>query len=81
MRFIAFICLALVAASGSATAQNASGCYPALAVSDFLKMMEGGAPRPRALALSLNDNWDGSESCKYKINAEFKSQDMPAPFQ
>ncbi|KZR86256.1 hypothetical protein MITS9509_03495 [Synechococcus sp. MIT S9509] len=81
MKFLASACVALVAISGAAIAQNAPGCYPDLAVNDFNKMTRGGATQSRALALSLNQNFDGSESCKYKINDEFISEDMPAPFQ
>lgn len=81
MKFIAASCSALLAISGSAMAQNAHGCYPSLVVGDMNTFIKGGAPRSKAMALSLNENWDGSEGCKYRINAEFIERGLPAPFR
>ena len=81
MRFIAAACFALVATSGPALAQKADECLPYLAVSKFITSMKEGEEPEKAFERSMSKNFDGTESCAARINAEFKRRDMPAPFE
>ena len=81
MKLIAAVCFALVAGSGPSMAQKADTCLPYLAVSKFITLMKEGQEPSKAFEYSMSKNFDGSESCAAQINAEFKRQNMPAPFE
>ena len=81
MKLIAAVCFALVASSVPSLAQKADTCLPYLAVSKFITLMKEGQEPSKAFEYSMSKNFDGSESCAAQINAEFKRQNMPAPFE
>ena len=60
---------------------KAAGCYPHLAADDFRRFINGGASPQRALQLAINDNHNGTEICRLKINSAFKDRGFPMPFQ
>ena len=43
--------------------------------------MKDGQEPASAFDRSMKQNFDGTERCAEKINAEFKKFDMPAPFE
>ena len=81
MRVLAAVCFALIATSGLALAQKADECLPYLAVSEFITSMKEGEESEKVFERSMSKNFDGTESCATRINAEFKRRDMPALFE
>ena len=71
----------LLASAVPVPAQQAGVCLPALAVSEFIALMKDGQEPSSAFDRSMKQNFDGTERCAEKINAEFKKFDMPAPFE
>ena len=81
MKFITAVSVALLITSSPAMGQKADGCFPYLAVSKFISLMKEGEKPSKAFNYSMNQNFDGSESCANRINAEFKRRNMPTPFE
>ena len=71
----------LLASSVPVPAQQTAVCLPALAVSEFIALMKDGEEPSNAFNRSMKQNFDGTERCAEKINAEFKKFDMPSPFE
>ena len=71
----------LLASSVPVPAQQTGVCLPALAVSEFIALMKDGEEPSNAFNRSMKQNFDGTERCAEKINAEFKKFDMPSPFE
>ena len=82
MKFISAVSVALLLTSSNpAMAQKADDCFPYLAVSKFISLMNNGEKPSEAFNQSMSRNFDGSESCANRINAEFKRRNMPTPFE
>ena len=81
LRLIVPACAVLLASAVPVSAQQTGTCLPALAVSEFVTLMKEGQEPASAFDRSMKQNFDGTERCAEKINAEFKKFDMPAPFE
>ena len=57
-----------------------SGCYPNVAVTSFRVYQNGGASSQQAINLAIQENYDGSESCRWRINSAFKNSGLRMPF-
>ena len=57
-----------------------SGCFPNSAVSSFRVYKNGGASSQQAINLAIQENHDGSESCRWRINSAFKNSGLGMPF-
>ena len=61
-------------------AQAGTNCRPRTAVSSYRLYMNGGATSRQAINLSIQENYDGTESCKWRINSAFKESGLRMPF-
>ena len=77
---ISAIAAAMTSALITPAPARSAGCWPALAVTDYGKFVNGGASPDRALRLAINDNYDGTEICRLKINSAFRNSGLPMPF-
>ena len=57
-----------------------SGCYPSNAVANYKTYLNGGASPQQAINLSIQENHDVSESCRWRINSAFKNSGLGMPF-
>ena len=62
------------------SAQAKSRCYEYSSYSDYEELRLGGASKQQALKITLEENYDGTESCRLKINGRFMKEEGWTPF-
>ena len=62
------------------SAQATSRCYEYSSYSNYEELRLGGASKQQALKISLEENYDGTESCRLKINGRFMKEEGWTPF-
>ena len=77
MKLSTFVAIAaVIGGSFLIPAKAGYGCYPSLIVPDYKEFVSGGAAPRMAMEMSLGENTDGSNNCKFRVNAALKKAGM-----